>query len=150
MRDISTGRREHGSQQGAPVRARCRRVWHSAFQRVFENPFRPDIERNARLITADHNRPPCAQSMPNAKLVPRIGIVDRHIGNDEIGQKQFLKHVGEDIAGPVFEIRAEDIGAGLRDRWFNELPVNLIEVDFQTARIHLLAKTALQRKLEAQ
>ena len=67
--------------------------------------------------------------MANAKLIPCIGIVDRKIGDDKVGQQQLLEHVGMDAAGPLLEVGAKCFQTRLEQRRLDQFGEDRIEVD---------------------
>ena len=47
--------------------------------------------------------------MTHAELVPDIGVVNRQVGQHQVGEQQLLEHVGADVSGAHLLISAEGI-----------------------------------------
>jgi hypothetical protein len=109
-------------------------------QRVVELAVGVDVEWLVRPRSLHEDDAARAQRMPHAQLVPDIGVVERQVGNHQVGDQQFLEHVGPDIAGAGFFVSAEDLEAGRLERRPNVLRVDAIEVDQLTIVPRLAAE----------
>src|SRR5262245_15107811 len=67
--------------------------------------------------------------MADAEFVKRVGVVNRDVRNHQIGNQQFLKHVGANVA------LLDDFAGGAAeptdrfDRRLNQLSLDAVEID---------------------
>ena len=78
--------------------------------------------------------------MAHTELVPHIGVVDADVGEHQVGQQQFLEHVGADVAGALLLIGAEGLEAGLLQGRPDQALVHLVELDLLPVGIGLGAE----------
>jgi hypothetical protein len=72
---------------------------------------------------------PVAQRVANAQLVKSIGVVDRDVGDHQVGDQQLLEHVGADIT-LLNELAGGAAGQSrLLHRWANQLLLDAVEVN---------------------
>src|SRR5262245_50644267 len=75
--------------------------------------------------------------MADAQLVPDVRILDSEVGNNEVGDQQFLKHVREDVARTRFLVRAKYRESRAFDSRLDEVVEDAVEVDGLPVRSRL-------------
>ena len=78
--------------------------------------------------------------MPDAKLVPDVRILNRQVGDHQVGNEQLLKHVCDDVARTDLLVCAERLQPGRLQRRTDVLVVHAIEIDWFTVRAGLATK----------
>jgi hypothetical protein len=72
--------------------------------------------------------------MAHSKLVPDVRVIDCQVSDHEIGDEEFLEHVGANIACSSLLIRAKSGKPGCIKRRLDVLGVHAVEVDELTVR----------------
>lgn len=67
--------------------------------------------------------------MTHAEFVPDIGIIDREIRNNEIGNQQLLKHVRQNTAGALLFVSSEHLQPRRFECRLDEFGINTIEIN---------------------
>lgn len=78
--------------------------------------------------------------MAYAELVPDVGVVQRQVGHDEVGQQQFLEHVGANVTGTLFFVSADHLQPSRLQRRLDVLRIDAVEVDKPARGIRLGAE----------
>ena len=68
--------------------------------------------------------------MAHTQLIPDVRVIDGKIGDDQVRQKQFLEHVGANVARTHLLVRAENLKARPFKGRLNELAVDPVKIDF--------------------
>ncbi len=96
----------------ADVVLQRRRVGAAVLDAVAQLAVGVEIEGGGDLSAADDDHAARAQRMAHAELIPDIGVGEGKVGHHQIGDQQFLEHVGADVARAFFLVRAKDFQAG--------------------------------------
>ena len=67
--------------------------------------------------------------MANTELVKRVGVVNRNIGDDKVGDEQLFEHVRANIALLDKLPSRPARQTGLPHRWSDEVILNPVEID---------------------
>ena len=109
-------------------------------KRVALHPLSGDIEGQAIAHRIGQDCAGAAQRVPNADLVPDIGVVEGQVSDDELGQKQVLEHVSMDRAPSAVGIGAVRHEARSADRGRQQILEYGVTIDLDAVRALLLAE----------
>ena len=108
-------RRLHHLGQFALVLFQRRGVRGAVLEAVAQLAVGVEVEGGrARCPAADQHHAARAQRMAHTQLVPDVGIVEGEVGHHEVGDQQFLEHVGANVAGALFFVSAKDMSPAAR------------------------------------
>ena len=117
-----------------------RRVRPAVLDAVAQLAIGVEIEGGSDLAAADDDHAARAQRMAHAEFVPDVGIGEGEISHHQIGDEQFLEHVGADVAGAFLFVRAEDFEPRGFQRRLDQFVVDLIEIDHLPIRPRFAAE----------
>ena len=114
------------------IRFRRGRIGRTILDAVAQLAIGVDVEGLRRPRPLHQHHTTGAQRVAHAKLIPDIGVVEREIGDHQVGDQQLLEHVGADVSGALLLVGAEHLEAGMLERRADQLGVDAIEVDRHT------------------
>jgi hypothetical protein len=106
-----------------------RRVGRAVLHAVAQLPVGVEVEGGRDFSSADDHDASCAQGMAHAEFVPDVGIVDAQIRDHEVGDEQFLEHVGADITGAHLLVGPEGFQTCCRQHRPDVLVIHAVEID---------------------
>ena len=126
-RGLQRGAR-HRRQRGAVV-GQPGRVGRTVLEAVAQLAVGVDVEGARRPRPLHQHDTARTQGVAHAEFVPDVGVVQRQVGQHQVGGQQLLEHVAADVAGALFLVGAEDAAAGVLQRRFQQLGEDAVEVD---------------------
>jgi hypothetical protein len=88
----------------------------------------PEIERHLVELRANHERPLVPECVTDPELVEDVGVVDRDVGDDEVGDEEEVEHVRPDRAGARDVSRRPAGDAEPAERRGDEIALDGVEV----------------------
>ena len=87
-----------------------------------------DVERHFVAGEADHEGAARAQRVAHAQLVEHVGVVQRNVGDHDVGMRQQLEHVLADVAGLDDDLGGGAIDSGRAHRGVDQLTLHTLVV----------------------